>query len=298
MTTTSHLTGPWPVRGAWALLPLTVGPALGAALDAASRPVQLTAAVLAWGVWACVLVATLLPRTVSLTTIRIAAPAAAGTGVWAALRGSGDDGVTVAAVTAAVWAALVMIAAFAPTTGDAFVDGSAYGDERRMPLRVPGPLLLGPLLVAWACTACPLLAAPLLLAAGQLVPGAIVAVAGLPLAVVAARALHGLSRRWVVFVPAGLVLHDPMTLADPVLFRRSTIAGLGPARSDTTARDLTRGAPGLALELDLVDPQPVGLVPPRGRGAAEVVELDRVLFTPTRPGAVLAEADRRRIAVG
>jgi len=290
----SPLSGPWPARLTWTPLPLTVGPALDVALDSRSTAVALTAAGMAWVAWAGVLVAVLVPRTVSCTALRIAAPAVAVVAIWAAAVGEGD-GVGVLAVG---WAALVGVAAFSPLTGDAFIDGSSYGDERRLPLRVPSALLAGPLPVAWLAVVAGIATGPLLLAARQWVVGALALAAGLPLARVAAVALHGLARRWVVFVPAGLVLHDPATLVDPVLFPRTTIRRLGPAPPDPEgALDLTQRALGLVLELELLEPAKVA---PRGTGRTvevEVVEVDRLLFTPTRPGAVLHEARRRRIAV-
>jgi hypothetical protein len=287
------LTGPWPARITWALLPLAVGPALGDALDGSTRAVALTGAVLAWGTWATVLVAVIIPRTVSLTALRIAAPAALVTAAWAGLVGD----VGWADLVGVTWAALVGVAALAPTTGDAFVNGSSYGDERRLPLRVPGPLLLGPLPLAWAVAVAGPVGTALLLAARQWVAGFALLVVGVPAAAMAVRALHGLARRWVVFVPAGLVLHDHHALVDPVLFPRSSIAGLGPAPAVTDgAMDLTLRSLGLALELRLREPLEVA--PRRPDRAVQVEAVDRLLFAPTRPGELLAEAGRRRIPIG
>lgn len=287
------LNGPAPIRAAWALLPLAVGPSLGDALDGRTRAVSLTGAALAWGVWAAVLVAILLPRTASLTALRIAAPAALATANWAAVsgpRGAND-------VLAVTWAALTALIAFAPTSGDCFVNGSAYGDERRMPLRPPGALLFGPLELTWVAAVAGPIGVPLLLAAEQWVAAAAVAIAGFPAALLAVRALHGLSRRWIVFVPAGVVLHDLHAMVDPVLFPRSSIKRLGPAPADGDgAMDLTRQSLGLALEVELVEPTEVA--PRRRDGSIEVEGVQRVLFTPTRPGAVLAEAARRGVTVG
>ncbi len=115
-----------------------------------------------------------------------------------------------------------------------------------------------------------------------------------PVAGVLWRSLHGLSRRWVVFVPAGLVLHDPMTLVDPVLFRRQVVDVLRPAPADSDALDLTQRAPGLALELVLKEEAHLVLLRP-GRRTADTVTASRLLFTPTRPGAALQEARTRRV---
>jgi hypothetical protein len=279
---------------AWAALPLTLGPALGDALGERSGAVASTGSVLAWVVWAAVLLAVAVPRAVSLTALRTAAPLAAVVGVWAALAGrqAGAD------LVAAVWSAVVVLAAFAPGTGDAFVDGSSYGDERRMLLRPPLPLLLGPLELTWGATVAGPVAAPLLLAAEQWALGAVVGGVGLAAAVVGARAMHGLSRRWVVFVPTGLVLHDLHLLADPVLFPRTSVARLGPASAPAAGEvlDLTAGSPGLALQLDLREPLQVA--PRRGARALDVVDVAHLRFTPSRPGALLTEAERRRVPVG
>jgi hypothetical protein len=98
------------------------------------------------------------------------------------------------------------------------------------------------------------------------------------------RALHTLSKRWVVFVPAGVVLHDPLALSDPVLFPTRIVASLGPVAVGDTSEfvDLTGGAPGLVLELRMRRAIDVPLAEPR--------VADRVRFSPVSPGAVIAEA--------
>jgi hypothetical protein len=281
--------GPWPARLTWLILPLVAGPALGDSLAGASRPVQLTASLGLWLGWAGVLVATLVPSTVSLTALRVAAPA----GVAAALAAAagGVEGADVLAVTGTVLAAL---AAFWPVTTETFVDGSSYGDERRLALRAPAPLLAGPVEAVWAVVVAGLAAGPLLLAARQWAIGGVVLAAGLPAAWWGLRILHTLSRRWVVLVPGGLVLHDPLAIVDPILVRRGSVRSFGPAPADTEALDLTRGALGLALELRLAEPVPLLVV--RGRGASESVSANQLLVTPARPGALLVEARRRRLA--
>ncbi|MGE3621147.1 MAG: hypothetical protein AB7L84_11865 [Acidimicrobiia bacterium] len=277
---------------AWLALPLAVGPSLADALAGRSGPVQATAEVVAWGVWAATLVAVLVPRTTSLTGLRIAAPLVAVAAVVAAPQG----GVGAADVVSVAWAAGTLVLAMAPATGDVFVNGSSYGDERRMPLRPPAALLAGPVELAWLAVVVPVVAAPLLLAAGATVAGLAVALVGVPAAVVGVRALHGLARRWVVFVPAGLVVHDLLALADPVLLTRPSIRRLGPARADEPGLDLTRGALGLALAVEL-GPEPVEL-PRRDGRTTTMVRTDRLLVAPTRPGALLREAAGRHLAVG
>jgi hypothetical protein len=284
--------GAWPARVTWLVLPVLLGPAVGDALDDASRPVQVVASTGLWLGWAAVLVATLVPTTVSLTTLRVAAPAAV-VAAMAAVVADGGSAATVVGLAGALVAALV---AFWPGTGQAFVAGSSYGDERRMPLRVPGPLLAGPLVLVWAAAAAGVAAGPLLLAARQWIAGAAVLAVGLPVAVVAIRSLHTLARRWLVFVPNGMVVHDPLALAEPVLLRRADVRSFGPAPADTAALDLTRGALGLALEVTLAPPVSLVLAGGGRQGVSEATTAAALLVAPTRPGDVLAEARRRRLA--
>src|SRR5690606_26270432 len=173
---------------------------------------------------------------------------------------------------------------------------SAYGDERRLALRVPAALVAGPIPLACAGVVGPVVAGPLLLPAEQWVAGVVVVAAGIPAAAVGVRALHRLARRWVVLVPAALVLHDLHTMVDPVLFPRARIARLGPAPAEGHhALDLTGGALGLALELELTEP--LDVAPRRRDRTVKLVPARAVLFTPTRPGPLLREARSRRIAV-
>lgn len=284
---------PWPARVTWAAAPFTVGPAFADALTSRSSDVRLAASVLAWAVWAVTLVALGVPRTVSLTVLRVAAPGVLATAAWAAWAG-GSLGVS--DVVALGWAALTVGATFSPLTGDVFVDGSSYGPERRMALRAPTALLLGPVPLAWTVIAAGAVAGPLLLAAHRWVAGSIAVLVGVPVAALAARSLHQLSRRWIVFVPAGMVLHDPIAQPEPTLFLRRSIVRLGPAPAGSSALDLTQGSFGLALELDIAEP--VDVIVTRGRSRIETLTTDSLLFTPTRPGALLDEARTRRITVG
>jgi hypothetical protein len=277
------------LRVLWLTLPVTAGPAVANGLDGASGPVQVVVALLVWAAWAVGLVAVLVPRSVSLTTVRVLGPAALAVAVWATI--AGDVG-PASVVALAATAALAAIALIVPGVTDAFVDGSSYGPERRFALRTPAPLLLGPVEVAWVAAMTGAVTGPLLLATKAWIAGGLAIIVGPAVALFALRSLHQLSRRWIVFVPAGLVLHDPIMLADPALFTKTTITSLGPAPADAAAKatDLTGGALGLALELRVTDSSGVK------RRDNSVVSDDRLLVTPGRPGALLTEARQRRLA--
>lgn len=282
---------PWPLRFAWLLLPVLVGPALADALATRSRPTQVVASLLAWGLWGVALGASMVPRSVTLTILRVIVPGSLATAAWAAVGADRPEWAVIGVGAAAV--ATLTLAW--PGFSDAFVDGSSYGRERRVALRVPAVLFLGPVPLAWAALAVGLVAGPLLLAGRQWVAGAVAIVVGAVLAPVAARQLHLLSRRWLVFVPAGVVVHDPLTLTEPVLFQRHLLTGIGPAVAGSAALDVTGGALGLALEVATAEPFSVGVRV--GRDRTEHADVSALLVTPTQPAATMAIAAAHRLPI-
>lgn len=315
MTTLERL-GPWPARVLWlAAAVLAVGP-LGDALDGRSAPVAATVLAGLALAWTVAAVALLVPRAETLTMARVVVPAAV-PGALATVAAGTDVAVDDVALVAAT--GLATVAVLLPTFGEAWVDGSSYGNERRFPLRAPVlfTVLVAPL--TWVLVVAGAVAGPLLLAARQWVPGVVALVLGWVVAAAGFRSLHQLSRRWLVLVPAGVVLHDQLAMPEPQLLFRRSIAALGPAPrrgrgsggpddriparfdgdpggegfDDGPARDLTGGAAGLALQIELTEPVEL-LVRTGGRGAA-TERASRLLFTPTRPARVLEAARERRI---
>lgn len=274
---------PWAVRGVWAALPLVCGGALADLTRELGDATRITAAsALLWAGWAVVAIATAAPLPVGLTVLRVGTAVALGV---CAATGSAT----------AVLAVAALALSLRPEIAEWYVNGPAYPNERRFPLAVPAAVVLGPLWLAGAAAVALPAASVLALAGRSWGWGAALAVVGLPAAVVGWRALHGLSRRWLVFVPAGVVLHDPLSIVDPVLFPRAVIESLHPAPAGSDSLDLSLGARGLALELVLTDKVPMVR---RARGGDEAGASARLLFTPTRPGRVLSEAARRRVPIG
>lgn len=277
---------------AWASLVITAGPAAADALDSWSTAPQTVAGIILWLMWSAGLLASFAPRPLGLTVLRVVAPVALVLAVAAAPAAGPLKGL-LAVAGVAVAAGL----AFTPAVGYRFVNGAAYGEERRFPLRVPPTLLLGPLPVAVALTATGVMAGPLLLAAGSYVAGLIALIVAVPVVRTAGRSLYALSQRWAVLVPAGIVLKDPLTLVDPVLFPRERIASLRPLPFPTAPADdildLRLGAVAGSLVLELSDEAPLFRTQGRVRGG-EAVKSRRLAFSPRQPEALLAEAATRK----
>ena len=288
----SETTASWVLRILWLALPLAVGPAVAEGLNDAPGPVRTTASVGLWALWAVGLLATLVPRPVSLVGVRLGGPAAFATGVWAATA----TGLSPTGLTGLVAGALVAGVSISAPVGDRFVDGASYGDERRFLLRAPGPVVVVMAPLAWVVAVAGVVTGPLLVADGSLHAGIPACIVGLSAAGLAARAIHQLGRRWVVLVPAGPVLHDHLAAADPPLIPRTQVSSVTPAATHTTATDLSQGAFGLALEVRCRGPLNMALRHGRrGPGVGSRTPVGAFLCTPARPDVLLAEAAARRL---
>jgi hypothetical protein len=277
----------------WASLPFTAAPALADVFSDASRAVQLVGSSGLWLGWIVVLTASLVPTTVSLSVVRLVSPCAVVAAFVSATRHAGSFAIVSAVVVAIVAIGLAYSAEF----GGVFVQGSAYGDETRFPLRPPGPLVVGPLPLGWALVATAIASGPLLLAARSHVVGSAVTAFGVALAWLFGRRCHRLARRFLVIVPAGMVVHDHLVLSDTSMFRKSDIASVGLALDKTEAADLTGKALGNAVEIVLKDFDTVVLAGTPKKPGGTALHVRAVLVSPSRPGRMLAEAARRGHAV-
>ncbi len=286
----------WIFRVVWLVLPFTAFPLITRALDQGGSALQTGGTIGLWAIWAVTLIASMVPRTETLTAIRVAAPSSLAA-VIASIISLLDDGtVDVVLVLGILGAGAASLLAFHPAVSDAFADGSSYGDERRFLLSTPGAILAGPIQLVWAAIALGGTVGPILLLAEQWVLGAILTVVGWPLAYFAVPVLHRLSNRWLVFVPAGLVVHDKTALREPQLFRKASITALGPAPVDTSYEDLTLNALGLALRAELIEPSKI-VRNERGQDT-ELTTIGGFLVSPNRPGKVITEAKSRGFAIG
>jgi hypothetical protein len=274
------------------LLIITAGPAAADVLDSWSAAPRAVASGLLWAAWGVVLLACFAPRPLGLTVLRATAPAALVLAVASAPATTPGR-----AVLAVAGIAVAAGLAFTPAVGYRFVNGAAYGEERRFPLRVPPALLIGPVPVAGVLTAAGVLAGPLLLADERWLAGAVAVAVAVPVVRAAGRSLYALSQRWAVLVPAGIVLKDPLTLVDPVLFPRDKIASLRPLPFPTAPAedvlDLRLGAAAGSLVLELTEEAQLFRSRGRQRGG-ESVKARRLAFCPRQPDALLAAAATRR----
>jgi hypothetical protein len=273
----------WLLRVAWVTLPLTAGPAASAALDSWADAPRVAAATLLWLAWAAGLLATLAPRPQTLTALRVIAPAFVIAAILAAIDGSGST--------------LAIVGAH--DIASAAANALAYGDEQRFPLRVPPALFLGPLPVARLLVAAGVVAPVLLLADGDIVLGIVALVVGAALVYLLSRSLSSLSGRWAVLVPAGFVVVDPLTLADPVLFLREHVRHLAPEPATAAppgVLDLRLGASAGSVSVRF--DEEVELVrAARGRHGGATVETDEIRVAVARRDEMLTLAAGRRLPV-
>jgi len=199
----------------------------------------------------------------------------------------------VAAIGGAV---LVTLTVFMAETGEALVQTAAYGDERRLPLRVPAAMQL-PIALAWALWFTTSLAAVLLLAADRPFIGlAVLAVAGALTWLVYQR-LHHFSCRWLVSVPAGVVVHDPVVLGETLMVLRANVHHAHLALADTEAADLTGPAAGHALEITVREMVQVTFPATAKHPKGTAIHAQAFLVAPSRPGRALQALAERKISV-
>lgn len=285
--------GLWPLRALWAALPLLAGPGFSTILDERSEAVATTAEVGLWALWFAGLVALLAPSTASLTALRFVSPSLLVSAIYGTIvLGRSTTGTTGAIAALAITFVVVLL----PHTGDPMVNGSSYGPERRLALRPPAALLFGPIQLTWLIMFGGVAGGALIIAAENYVVGVPVLIVGLAASWRGAQSLHQLSRRWIVFVPAGFVIHDYWSLAESLLIQRREIASLGPAPLDKgELLDLSGGAQGLALLVETKQKVPLAI---RSKSSVESFSAYRIVFTPTLPGQLLHEARVRGISIG
>ena len=278
-------------RVAWLAVALGGG-AIESAVDGRSGGVRWLAGVGGWALWGTVVVALLVPSVLSLAWIRVVGPLTIPVTVACVVGGADATDVALLAVPSLV----ALAAAFSPEVGRWMVQASAYGDEDRLLLRSPVPAGAAAI-VSWIVWAVVVVVGPLALAAGNLVVGIPLTLVAIAVSVYVGPRWLRMVRRWLVLVPAGLVVHDPVVLADTLMVKTNQLAAIRLAPAGTEAADLTGPASGYAVEITTSETVSTvfAFTPREPNGRA--IHMTGFLIAPSRPGAALQRAAERGLPV-
>lgn len=230
-----------------------------------------------WTLFLIVAIAILVPSPISLTVTKCATPLMA-LGAFIAASPAGIFGSLAAMVI--IWSALF---------GDVMVQGSAYGEETRFTLRTPVPYW-APSVVAWALLSGGLVGGTIFIAAENYVVGAPVFLIGVLLTPTVPRRLHRLSRRWLVIVPAGIVLHDHLVLAETQMSMRSKVLSITKVNESGETADFTGGilGPRIAVHLKEADKVVLSKITAKTLGTVDALHVKAFSFAPRRLDVALA----------
>lgn len=273
----------WALRVLVGCLPF-IGAEVGALLDGQSTATQTTGTCLAWLVWGAIVIASFVTHPITLTLLRIGTPVVSGFLIFvAATQGASSLQIISAAVGMAI-----LLLSFSAELGGVYVQASAYGDEKRFALRPP-VVLLAPVVIAAFVVDVSIIATPLLLAENNWLAGAIALFGSIISVKYLIPRIHKLSRRWLVFVPAGLVVHDEIVLSINLLIKKQDLNQMQLARDNSSAADLSALTWGVPLELSFNKPLDVSLsaIGARHLKAVSAIHAQSVLIAASRPGAVL-----------
>ena len=247
------------------------------AADGRSTAVSLVLMAWGWLGWTAVAAGLLAPLPVSLTVIRCTVPLALAAAI------AGDSLVAMATCAAA------LVLMFDADLADRMANGGAYGQETRFSLRTPVPHM-APAVVAWLVLAFTTVGGSLMTAASNYGVGLPIFLVGIAIAMRAPMHLHRLSRRWLVLVPAGMVVHDHLVLAETFMVRTSRIESVAAVDASDEDADLTGGTVGRRLSVHMREADKVVLSPITARtlGTTEALHVKGFCVAPLKVDAVLS----------
>jgi len=218
------------------------------ATDQRSLAVTLVVAIQSWTIWIAVTTALLVPSPLSLTVVRCSAPLM----------------LIISIISGSEWAIgaclIVIFSASRPMFCDINAQGSAYGNEVRFTLRTPVGYM-APAVIAWAIFFGSLICGPIFIAARNYAIGVPLTLLAVLLSRTAPRRLHRLARRWLVVVPAGIVVHDNLVLADTTMVRKNHVASIAKVDNAGDTADLSGGVAGPRLAITMTQAEKVVLSP-------------------------------------
>ncbi len=229
---------------------------------------------------------------ISLTIVRMLIPSSITAAVIALFYGAA----ALPGALALAAGSVVTLTAFMAETGEAMVQTAAYGDERRLPLRVPAAMQI-PIAVAWLLWLATVLTGVLLLAAGRLVVGIVVLLVAAALTWLTYQRLRPFSTRWLVSVPAGVVVHDPVVLGETLMVMRANVKHAQLALVTTKAADLTGPAAGHALEVTVREMVQITFAATAKNPKGSAIHAQAFLIAPSRPGRALQALADRKVSV-
>ncbi|MEO8264352.1 MAG: hypothetical protein ABI706_02455 [Ilumatobacteraceae bacterium] len=279
------LTGTWGPRVVWLAVGIIGAWSIGDALDGRSSAVRVVVAIVGWSAWGVGVVALVVPSTFGLTIIRMVNALACGAAAVSWIDGAAPAPGAAFAACALIAGLLIGGAEF----GQRCAQASAYGDEQRFLLRPPAAFL-PPVAVAGLIWTAAIVSAPLLLASRNWAIGGLVAVICVLLTWLLLPRFHTLSRRWIVLVPAGVVVHDQVVLAETLMVPRLQVVGLELAPAGTEAADFTGPATGHAVEVRMHSMINALLAPTKDSPRGRALHVQSFIISPSRPGAVLRAA--------
>jgi len=242
----------------------------------ASTATSLALLMWGWSLWVFTVIELLVPSPMALSAVRCISPIAVVASFIA---------VSPLAVFASV---VVLIIGFSPLFADVMVQGGAYGEEKRFSLRTPIPQM-APTVVAWGVLSFALIGGSLFITDKQYIAGVPLTILGIVLATRVPKMLHRHSRRWLVIVPAGIVVHDHLVLAETVMSPRSKIASLTVRNDVGESADFTGGVAGkrLAIQLREADKIVLSRITAKILGTTEALHVTTFSVAPRRIEAAL-----------
>lgn len=256
-------------------------PLLASSLETANAGPRVLAQVSLWALWAVLLLCVALPSSMSLTAVRLVAPAHSAIVGIVALADPNP-----ASIVALVISIATSVIVFMAEVGAFFVQRSAYGDELRFPLRPPTPMIVVQTLTWLLWVGSAVVGSLALVNEAWVAGGILVAISVLGLAWLPPR-FHRLSRRWLVRVPAGLVIHDHVLLAETAMFSRSAVVATDIVSDIEDAADLSGGGRSAAVRITLTDFDTVVLAATADQPGGRAIHVRSLVVRPSRPGRTI-----------
>ena len=287
----------WVARVAWVALAL-IPNGIEASLASHGRTAQLVFTLSAWALWALGTLAIFWLSPYSLSALRMVAPlATAGLVgfVFSSLSTYADVAVGDVAwsLVGVAVGVLALVCIFLPAFGLLHVQASAYGDEKRLLLRVPAAQI-APIAVSYTVMVSFPVAILFALGAEVWWLAALCLVPTVLIFRLVPKRLHRFSRRWLVVVPAGVVVHDELLLAETFMVRTTAVARVELSATSGEALNLTGDIAGvrrhMVLIVQLREAEKLALSPYLAKmlGTLDALHVQSYAVAPTLAGHALA----------